>query len=97
MFDETTTNQKQKQTDLFLSFWDGQLSCVATKCLGSLCFATATVTDINKMFVNAINDSEYKFPWNNLFNTSADGPNISKAPCGELSSTLKGIGYKDVT
>ena len=93
MFDKTTTNQKQKQIDLLLRFWDEQLSCIATKYLESLFFARTTTTDISKMFVDVMNDSEYKMPWNNLFNIPADGPNINK----ELNLTLKSRSYKGLT
>ena len=97
MFVETTTNQKQKQMVLLLCFWDKQLSCVATKYIGSLFFARLSPADINKMFLDVMNDFKCKIPWNNLINNFEDGQNINKALCWELNSTLKSRGYKGLT
>ena len=47
-FDETTTEQKIKQRDILLRYWDEEEHLVVTKYLGSLTFCCATAVDITK-------------------------------------------------
>ena len=78
IFDEATTNQRQKQMDL-LRFWDKNINCIVTKYLGSLYFGRATATDLTSMLTDIMNGDEYDIPWKRLIYVSSDGPNINKA------------------
>ena len=72
---ETTTEQKIKQMDILVQYWDKEKHLFVTKYLGSLTFCCSTAVDITKMFTTKI----YDLPWARLFNISADGLNINKA------------------
>ena len=72
---ETTREQKIKQMDILVQYWDKEKHLVVTKYLGSLTFCCSVAVDITKMFTTKI----YDLPWARLFNISADGLNINKA------------------
>lgn len=94
IFDEATTNQKKKQMDLLLRFWNEELNQIVTRYLGSLYFGRATAADLASMLEDIMNSDEYDIPWERLFFLSSDGPNINKAVWRKLNEKIKGKGYK---
>ena len=93
VFDETTTNQRQKQMDLLLRFWDGNTNCIVSKYLGPPYFDRATAADLTSMLTDVM-DSDDGIPWERLFYVSSDRPNINKSLWRNLNKNLKDKGYK---
>ena len=89
IFDETTTNQRQKQMDLLLRYWDEKINLVVTKYLRSLNFCRAGATDLASMMLDVIDGDEHDIDWRKLFFLSSDGPNINKAVYRNLNENLK--------
>ena len=94
MFDETTTEQRRKQMDLLIRYWDEDEEQVVTRYMTSLFFGIAKAIDITKMLTDLHDNKVFNLPWNRLFNISSDGPNINKAIWRELDGSLKERGYK---
>ena len=85
IFDETTTEEKIKQVDILVRYWDEEKHLVVTKYLRSLTFCCATAVDITKMFTDLQDKNIYDLLWARLFNISADRPKINKATWGTLN------------
>ena len=80
IFDETTTNQGKKQTELLLNFLSESQTVVVTKYVTiTICFffghATCTCTC---EFRNLISGKKFDIPWNRLVSLSSDVPAIDK-------------------
>ena len=93
IFDETATNQRQKQMDL-LHFWDKNTNHIVTKYLGLLYFGRATVAGLTSIVTDVMDSDEYDIPWERLFYVSSDGPNINKAVWRNLNKKSKDKGCK---
>ena len=52
IFDETTTYQNRKQTDVLLRFWDVDENQVVAIYLSSIHFVRAKAVDITEIFLN---------------------------------------------
>ena len=94
MFDETTTEQKIKQMDISVQYWDEEKHLVVTKYLGSLTFCRATAVDITKMFTDLQDNKIYDLPRARLFKSSANGPNISNGIWRNLNEELQAGNHK---
>ena len=78
MFDETTTNQGNRQMDLLMSFFSKGQIVFVTKYVASFIFGHATGEDLCKHFKNFISNKKFDILWNRLVSLSSDGPAINK-------------------
>ena len=78
MYNETTTKQVRKQTDILYRFWLETKEKVVAHFLKALSFGHAKGVDVAHIISNIIFDEEFKFPADYLFNLSSDGPNVNK-------------------
>ena len=94
MFNETTTEQNQKQRDLLIRYFNETEEKVVTKFLGCVMFCRATADDICDLFIKLHDDKIYDLPWGRLFNISADRRNINKAIWRKFQELLQERNYK---
>lgn len=92
LYDETTTKQNIKQMDVLVRYWDSAVGGTTTRYLTSFFFARAKSEDLEKLITERVVGIE-DLPWEKIFNTSSDGPNVNKKLHQLLDNSLKEKGH----
>lgn len=85
-FDEATTNQIQKQLDIFVRFWSPKFDEIICGYLTSLFFGHATAENIANGILAVLEKN--KLPLSKVLMLSMDGPNLNLAVAKKLNNEL---------
>jgi hypothetical protein len=91
LYDETTTKQNVKQMDVLVRFWD-DIQGIKTRYLVSFFFCRAKSEKLTELFIEKVLDI-HELPWDKVFNTSSDGPNVNKKMHELLNNNLIARGH----
>ena len=77
-YDETGNVQNRKQCDILIQYWCATSKQVCVRFFTALMFGHAKGADVSKAILNALENSGFELPLNQLISIGSDGPNVNK-------------------
>ena len=91
-YDETGNVQNRKQCDILIRYWCATSKQVCVRFFTALMFGHAKGADLSKAILNALENSGFELPLNQLISIGSDGPNVNKTIWNYINKHMKDQG-----
>ena len=91
-YDETGNVQNRKQCDILIRYWCATSKQVCVRFFTALMFGHAKGADVSKAILNALENSGFELPLNQLISIGSDGPNVNKTIWNYINKHMKDQG-----